>query len=56
MPSHSNYLMKITKYLINFIKERESPGVNKADIEANIKPCIILFIKKIELIKNLLSI
>ena len=46
MPSQSDYLMKITKYLINYIKKRDNPGLKRRDIEAKIKPCIIFIYKK----------
>ena len=46
MPSQGDYLMKITKYLINYIKERDNPGSKTKDIEAKIKSCIIFLYKK----------
>ena len=47
LPSQEDYLMKITNFLINYIKERDNPNSkNKRRIEADIKPCIIFIYNK----------
>ena len=48
-PSQSDYLMKITKYLINYIKERDNPGLTRQrGLKANIKPFIIFIYNKVQ--------